>query len=70
MAISDHEYVNFSEDYEMNYILRKFNKAQSAENRSKLRVMGDECKASLGVSRLTHAQFHPYVKRNLHRLDD
>lgn len=69
MAISDHEYVNFSEDYEMNYILRKFNKSQSLGNRSQLRKMGDECKRSLGVSRLKHSQFHPYVQKNLSRLD-
>lgn len=70
MTISDHKYVNFSEDYEMNYILRKFEKSQSIQNRSELRIMGDELKISLGTVMLTHAQFHPYVGKNLERLGD
>ena len=32
MALSDHEYVNFSEDYELNYHLRK------VKNRSQLQI--------------------------------
>lgn len=47
MALSDHEYVNFSEDYELNYHLRKVNKQESATNRATLRTMGTELKARL-----------------------
>lgn len=70
MSISDHKHVNFSQDYEMNYILKKFKKSQSIKNRSTLDVMGDELKSSLDISILTHAQFHPYVDKNLDRLED
>lgn len=67
--MKDHEYVNFSQDHEMNYILRKFDKRQTEGNRAQLRIMGNELKELLGKSRLTHGEFHPYVQRNLHRLE-
>lgn len=65
MSLSDHEYVNFSEDYEMDYHLRKAGKQQSAANRATLRKLGPELKASLGVTYLTHAQLHGYILENL-----
>jgi hypothetical protein len=69
MAISDHEYVNFSEDHEMNYHAKKVNKRETASNRSTLRTMGTELKSSLGKARLTHGEFHPYVNKNKSRLE-
>lgn len=69
MALSDHEYVNFSEDYELNYHLRKVGKQQSSSNRSTLRTMGIELKTKLGKTRLTHSEFNSYVLTQLSRLD-
>lgn len=69
MGISDHDYVNFSEDYELNYHLRKVGKSQSIANRETLRAMGRELKARLNKTRITHGEFSPYVAANKHRLD-
>jgi hypothetical protein len=68
MALSDHEYVNFSEDYELNYHLRKVNKQVSVTNRATLRTMGAELKKILNKTFLTHAELHAYIKKQLHRL--
>jgi hypothetical protein len=68
MALSDHEYVNFSEEYELNYHLRKVNKKESIANRSALRTMGTELKSRLNKTYLTHAEFHAYILTQLHRL--
>ncbi|WP_239954997.1 hypothetical protein [Pantoea sp. Z09] len=68
MALSDHEYINFSEDYELDYHLRKVNKLQTQANRSALRAMGAELKARSGKTFLTHAEFHTYILSQLHRL--
>ncbi|NZB15106.1 hypothetical protein [Escherichia coli] len=68
MALSDHEYVNFSEDYELNYHLRKVSKQESMANRATLRTMGAELKSRLNKTYLTHAEFHSYILTQLHRL--
>lgn len=68
MSISDHEYVNFSEDHELNYHLRDVNKQQSEVNRNTLRAMGAELKEHLKVYFVTHAQFRAYIKTQIHRL--
>lgn len=68
MALSDHEYVNFSEDYELDYHLGKVNKQQTQANRITLRTMGAELKTRLGKTLLTHAEFHNYIQTQLHRL--
>lgn len=67
--MKDHDYVNFSEDHEMNYHLGKVEKRQTASNRSTLRTMGQELKKKLNKTRLKHGEFHDYVKKNLTRLD-
>ncbi|MDV2963869.1 hypothetical protein RU080_19235 [Shewanella algae] len=69
MSISDHKYVNFSEDYELNYHLEKVDKRQTEDNRNMLRTMGDELKAALNKILLLHVEFHPYVSQQKHRLD-
>lgn len=66
--MNDHDYVNFSQEHELNYILRKFDKRQTQDNRSALSRMGDSMKASTGKPRLQHGEFHAYVKKNLARL--
>ena len=63
MSISDHEYVNFSEDYELNYHLDLVGKSNSISNRSYLREnTGPRAKKNLNKSMLTHDEFKPYVK--------
>jgi len=68
MPLSDHEYVNFSQDHELNYHLEKVSKSQSIANRSTLKTMGNELKTKLNKTYLTHAEFHAYVKTQLARL--
>lgn len=68
MPVSDHEYVNFSQEHELNYHLKKVNKSQSASNRATLVTMGNELKKALNKTLLTHIEFHAYVKTQLHRL--
>ena len=69
MGISDHDYVNFSQDHELNYHLRKVDKRQTENNRNTLRSMGNELKSRLGKSRVTHGEFHPYVVSQKSRLE-
>lgn len=69
MSVSDHEYVNFSEDYELNYRLRRVDKRQTDSNRQTLRTMGGELKQISGKSRLTHGEFHEYVSNRKYRLE-
>ena len=66
---SDHELVNFSEDYELNYVLTKVGKRQTETNRKTLRVMGPELKKKLSKTTVTHKEFFDYVKGQLHRLE-
>lgn len=67
--MKDHDYVNFSEDYELNYHAKKVGKRETEANRAKLRTMGTELKAKTGKTRLTHGEFHPYVNTNKGRLE-
>lgn len=67
--MNDHDYVNFSEDHELNYHLKKVDKRQTEKNRETLKSMGNELKTATGKSRLTHDEFHKYVKTQLHRLE-
>lgn len=69
MGISDHDYVNFSEDYELNHRLKTVEKRQTQGNRDILVVMGNELKATLGKTRLLHSEFHPYVVKQKARLE-
>jgi hypothetical protein len=65
----EHDYVNFSEEHELNYHLKKVNKRQTEDNRAELVKMGDELKSELDKDRLTHSEFHPYVQSQSHRLE-
>jgi len=69
MPVSDHDYVNFSQEYELNYVLTRVGKRQTELNRGRLRVMGTELKAKLGVTMVTHKQFFEYVRTQLSRLE-
>lgn len=67
--MNDNDYVNFSEQYELDYILRKFNKKQSLTNRVYLVALGNDYKNSTGKSRLQHEEFHSYVRENAAELE-
>lgn len=67
--MNDHDYVNFSQDHEMNYHLKKVDKRQTESNRDTLRSLGGDLKVALSKSRLTHGEFHPYVNSNSYRLE-
>lgn len=68
--MNDHDYVNFSEDHEMNYHLRLVGKSQSIDNRKYLRDNTQmSAKNSLGKTRVTHAEFKPFVNRDKPYLD-
>ncbi len=67
--MNDHDYVNFSQEHELNYILKKFDKRQTQSNRNILVGIGESVKASTGKSILKHGEFHPYVKSKLSRLE-
>ena len=69
MSISDHDYVNFSEEHELNYHLRKVDKRQTENNRDILEVMGKELKKETGKARLQHSEFHTYVSKKKSRLE-
>lgn len=69
MGISDHDYVNFSEDYELNHRLKTVEKRQTQENRDTLVLLGKELKAELDKAMLLHSEFHPYVVKQKARLE-
>ena len=65
----DHDLVNFSQDYELDYILDRYNKSNSIENRRILLYnTSTRCKAALRVKVVTHAQFYPFVEQDLYLL--
>ena len=68
---SDRDWIDFNEEYELNYILRKFGKRQSKVNRDAL-VNGilPECKEKLGdKTRISHEDFYPYLEKHLRELE-
>lgn len=67
---SDKELVNFSEDHELNAILAKNGKSQSAANRKVLCEIGKECKEKLDKRVLTQTEFGDFLKSKLARLED
>lgn len=63
MSRSDHDLVNFGEDHELDYVLRKYGHSQSAANREKLTELGKRAKTELNVRVLTHAQLYQYIEK-------
>lgn len=59
--------VNFGEDHELNYKLKKFNLSQSKDNRALLVTLGDEMKAESGNAVLTHEQVDALIEKNLEK---
>ncbi|SEW44480.1 large subunit ribosomal protein L21 [Chryseobacterium wanjuense] len=63
--LSDNETVNFGEDHELNYHLKKNGLSQSKENREALVALGKEVKAELGKDVLTHADVDAAIVKNV-----
>lgn len=60
----DYDFVNFSQVHELNYILRKYEKKQSEGNRQLLIRFGEECKALLKKTMITHKEFYNFLEIN------
>lgn len=70
LQMNDWDYVNFSEDYEMNYHLGLVSKSQSYDNRRYLRDKTQhKAKQSLGKEVITHSEFKPFVIADQRFLD-
>lgn len=67
---TDRELINFSEEHELNSILAKHAKTQSAANRKILCEIGKECKEALGKTILKHEDLDGFIKKHLGRLED
>ena len=67
--MKDNEYVNFSEDYELNHHLRKLDKRQTQDNRDILKKIGDDTKKANNSPRLKHSEFEASIKKNKTKLD-
>ncbi|PKF72879.1 50S ribosomal protein L21 [Chryseobacterium sp. PMSZPI] len=64
-VLSDHATVNFGEDHELNYHLKKNGLSQSKENREALIALGKEVKAELGKDVLTHEDVDAAIAKNI-----
>lgn len=64
---SDHADVNFGEDHELNYHLKKNGLSQSKENREALVALGAEVKEQLGKNILLHEDVDTAIVANIDR---
>lgn len=64
-ANSDYKTVNFSEDHELNYHLKKNNLSQSKENREILISLGKELKGETGERVLTHEEVDALIEKHI-----
>lgn len=58
----EYKRVNFSENHELNYLLRRINKRQTQGNRDTVVTLGKTLKKMLKVRTLTHQQFIPFLR--------
>jgi large subunit ribosomal protein L21 len=63
--LSDNETVNFGEDHELNYHLKKNGLSQSKENRETLVTLGKAVKVELEKTVLTHAEVDAAIVKNI-----
>ncbi|WP_104403515.1 hypothetical protein [Vibrio penaeicida] len=69
--MNDWDYVNFSEDHEMNYHLGLVGKSKSEYNRKYLRDNTQRtAKNKLDKTRITHSEFKPFVAADKPYLHD
>lgn len=61
---SDRELINFSEDHELDYILKRYGKTANKENRDILKEFGKELKTRNGSTRtpLKHPEFYAFLE--------
>ena len=64
-VLSDHATVNFGEDHELNYHLKKNNLSQSKENRETLITLGKAVKVELEKNILTHEEVDAAIIKNI-----
>ena len=60
----DAKFINFSEEHELDYILKKYGKEPSKENRVVLKGFGERAKKFLGTTMLGHEEFYKYLEDN------
>ena len=60
----DAKFINFSEEHELDYILKKYGKETSKENRDLLKEFGKQAKELLGKTMLEHDEFYKYLADN------
>lgn len=69
--MKDANYVNFSEDYELDYHLGLVNKSKSKDNREYLREYTQwTAKDKLNKRVVTHGEFKPFVEADKPHLAD
>ena len=64
-VLSDNATVNFGEDHELNYHLKKHNLSQSKENRETLITLGKAVKVELEKKVLTHEEVDAAIVKNI-----
>lgn len=62
MPSFEHQRVNFSENHELNYMLRRIGKRQTQQNRDRVVTLGKLLKKTLKARTLTHQQFIPFLR--------
>lgn len=69
--MNDWDYVNFSQDHEMDYHLGLVSKSKSADNRKYLRDNTQvTAKKALNKTYITHTEFKPFVQNDKPFLKD
>jgi large subunit ribosomal protein L21 len=63
--LADNETVNFGEDHELNYHLKKNGLSQTKENRENLVTLGKAVKVELEKNVLTHAEVDAAIVKNI-----
>lgn len=69
-AAGDRATVNFAEDHELNYHLKKNNLSQTKDNRAALVTLGEETKEKLGKKVLTHEEVDAAIAENIARFTE
>jgi large subunit ribosomal protein L21 len=69
-ATGDRASVNFGEDNELNYHLKKHNLSQSIENRETLTALGKEVKAELGKRVLSNEDVDTAIEKNISKFNE
>lgn len=62
---ADSDTVNFSEDHELNYHLKKHSLSQSKDNRETLTTLAGEYKTAEGKKVLTHQEVDTLIEKNI-----